>query len=154
VLVIEVSLPIFRQRHGYMILKEDDAIIGGPWKCLGKSDNLRAARANNPTRDPLRIKGDTPLGTYHTRGVSPANIIGIGDRWIALDPVSGDALTAKMNGRRGLGIHGGRGNDRLVPTEGCVRLFNIDFLTLAELMDGNGAVVLIKELASAEEPNT
>jgi hypothetical protein len=94
--------------------------------CLGKSDNTRARAAGNPSRDPRNPFGDFPLGTY--RGVVSSEL------WyplrsygaeppVMLSPVSGDALEAYRNGRRGLAIHSGDlRKGRLRVTHGCLRV--------------------------------
>ena len=99
--------------------------------CLGKADNTRAAAHGNSRRDPVHPWGDTPTGLY-----APARVVWfaartpLGEAWLPLEGVHGDALTARHNGRTGLGIHAGRGSGRLVPTYGCVRLRARDFYTM------------------------
>lgn len=99
--------------------------------CLGKADNRRAAEHGNPDRDPVRPYGDTPLGRYDGKVVRfdlPDKVLG--EAWIKLDPKSGEALAGLGNGRSGLGIHGGRGDEKLMPTLGCVRMYDRDFKVL------------------------
>lgn len=95
--------------------------------CLCKADNQTAAKKGNPSRDPLKMFGDTPLGLYKAKVGSRLP----GERSygkfpvIRLTPTSGDALIAKQKGRRsGLLIHGGHlgPQGRLRPTNGCVRV--------------------------------
>ena len=116
-------------------------------RCLGKADSLSAAEAGNPTRDPFRRYGDTPTGKYQG-SVDPPRVPAQGSelaKWlrsygqwptIRLEPVSGDALTAKNNGRRGLLIHGGDPNNvgNLRPTNGCIRVDNVSQLSLVEAL--------------------
>jgi hypothetical protein len=105
---------------------------------LGKSDNAAAARRGNPSRDPTRPFGDTPAGEYACAIGRPGAVTAELERkygphgWIALDPIAGQALQAKRNGRFGLLIHGGALNakGRLRPTHGCIRMFNPDLAAL------------------------
>jgi hypothetical protein len=99
--------------------------------CLGKADNARAAVHGNPKRNPVHPWGDTPTGRYApARAVWFATRTPLGEAWLPLEGVHGDALTARHNGRTGLGIHAGRGSGRLVPTYGCVRLRARDFYAM------------------------
>jgi lipoprotein-anchoring transpeptidase ErfK/SrfK len=56
--------------------------------------------------------------------------------WITLNPVAGQALEAKRNGRFGLLIHGGApgAGGALRPTFGCLRLTNGDMRGLMEIV--------------------
>jgi hypothetical protein len=101
-------------------------------KCLARS----VGHPSNPTRDPLKYRGDTPVGKYALTFCTAlaAPIPGIGSLWIGLDPddfYDTQARKAELNGRRGLGIHGGRGDALLKPTHGCVRLADSDMRRLA-----------------------
>lgn len=107
--------------------------------CLGKADNHKALKKGNPDRDPTLPYGDTPTGLYGAVRVVklPEELQGrLGDYWMQLDPEAGDALQAELRGRTGLGVHGGRGNERLVPTFGCVRLFDRDMQEFYEMSQG------------------
>src|SRR5260370_10545608 len=126
---IQVVLKQNRIQLGQLTVLDDDAaVLFGPVPCLCKADNQEAAQHGNPARDSTRSFGDTPTGDYsiaelvthpkgdttlHTYRASPSAL---------LDPQSGDALTAKTNGREGLMIHGGApsANRGLRPTHGCV----------------------------------
>ncbi|HEV2687303.1 MAG TPA: L,D-transpeptidase [Bryobacteraceae bacterium] len=128
---IQVALHKDRTVPGsFQVLADaDSTVLFGPVPCLGKADNQDAAQHQNPTRDPKRPFGDTPTGGYnvaaivshqgetdlHTYGAFPS---------LLLDPQSGDALTAKQNGREGIMIHGGApsATGGLRPTHGCIRL--------------------------------
>lgn len=145
---IVIELPSDRRKQGSLRLYDGERLLISDVVCLGKSDGMRAARANNIFRTTTKIKGDTPLGSYTSPGVTPAFVFGIGDTWIPIQPTAGDALVGYNNGRRGLAIHGGRGNDRLMPTEGCVRLYDLDFKALASLLDGEAVEV---EIVQREE---
>lgn len=130
---IEITLPRNRHKSGVLLLLGGERVVA-TMLCLGRAAGELAAAGKNPTRDPVRRNGDTPLGVYLApRGVEarPRNRqAGFGAHWIPLDPIGGQAQTAKDNGRAGLAIHGGRGDQRLVPTAGCVRVFDKDFATL------------------------
>jgi hypothetical protein len=58
-----------------------------------------------------------------------------GAAFLLLDPQSGDALSAKMLGRTGLGIHGGdlAPDGALRATEGCLRTTNEAMMFIAAL---------------------
>lgn len=98
--------------------------------CLGDAADSLSVAKGNPTGDPTKFLGDTPSGQYIAQKgvvVLGQHVEGIGTQWIPLDPVGGQAQVAENNGRSGLAIHGGRGNDRLKPTKGCIRVFDKDF---------------------------
>ncbi len=117
--------------------------------CLARAAAEVAAAAGNPKRDPLKRRGDTPAGSY----VAPQGVValdppqkGFGGGWIPLDPVGGEAQAAENAGRRGLAIHGGRGDKKLVPTAGCVRVLDADFARIAGALRGaKGFVVEVRE---------
>lgn len=120
--MIRVVLPQNRRLPGELTATFD-GVTHGPFRCLGKADNGKARSSGNPTRDPLKVNGDTPTGSYiatigevyggKTYGPHPV---------IRLEPVSGDALKAKQNGRKGLLNHSGTTRDgQLRPTFGCIR---------------------------------
>lgn len=124
-----------RSRPGTLSVYRGLVRIAGPFRCLAKSDNLAAAAAGNPTRDPLRKMGDTPLGRFSLSLIAPGTperSYGPGKRYL-LDPTGGAALLAKRNGRRGMEIHGGPLNigGQLRPTHGCIR---VDDATITELL--------------------
>lgn len=124
---IAIRLPKNRVMAGTLQLVGDDGaeILRGD--ALGRSDALAAVKAGNPSRNPLKSYGDTPVGQYlgalMAGCLQPARSYGLCPP-ISLSPVSGQALQAKLNGRRGLLIHSGdlglQGGLR--PTHGCVRI--------------------------------
>ena len=121
-LKILITLPADRAQPGK--LTYDQRTV----PCLGKADNARAMANGNPMRDPTFPWGDAPTGLYASaRPVWFATRTPLGEAWIPLDGVQGDALAARHNGRTGLGIHAGRGSGRLIPTYGCIRLRARDF---------------------------
>lgn len=137
-LTIDVQLPADRTKYGRLqLLDSTGAVVAGPFDAYGKADNLAAAARGNPTRDPTQSYGDTPTGNY--RGYvndlprTPKNDATYGPQGvITLDPVSGQALTAKQNGRFGLLIHGGAPSaaGKLRPTFGCIRVANASMTAL------------------------
>jgi hypothetical protein len=140
---IEITLPKDRTLPGKLQAFDDgDLLILDGIGCLGKSDNATAKLHGNPDRITTRPFGDTPTGEYrvvqlvahlhseseiHTYGTFPS---------VLLDPLSGDALAAKQNGRTGLMIHGGvpGGGGRLRPTFGCIRIAENDERDLVALI--------------------
>lgn len=111
-------------------------------KCLGRADTFLAERSNNPSRNPLLPGGDTPCGEYTCALADVGNNLrsyGPFER-IAITPVAGPALQAKLAGRTGLMIHGGAPGTGggLRPTEGCIRLSNSDMQKLIELYTAQG----------------
>jgi len=140
---IEVRLPENRDNYGSLtVLNGLGIVIYGPVPVLGRSADYLASRNGHSNRNSLRQYGDTPLGVY--KGVAKpsstrryngrkysdektrSGLLSYGNEGlIALDPIAGDALSAKENGgRAGLLIHSGDlRNKRLRPTAGCIRMF-------------------------------
>lgn len=149
---IVITLPENRYNPGSLSVYDNEGTKLFWCMCLGKADNGKARREGNPTRDPLKQYGDTPTGTYEkTRIVRlPEGRVGIGEYWITLDPIGGDAQIAEDNGRHSLGIHGGRGNDRLVPTLGCIRAADKHMHELFMLLQSCAFSVEIKEASKGE----
>jgi len=111
--------------------------------CRGKADSSQAARQGNTSRDATRPYGDTPAGLYRPSRITrfaPSHKT-LGPTAILLEGQTGDALKAAQRGRTGLAVHGNRGNDRLMATYGCLRLFDRDIALLAKLI-GEAAVVV------------
>lgn len=149
---MKIMLPEDRAKPGILRLFEGpQQTLVFDAQCLGKADNLRAADKGNPARDPARPYGDTPTGEYGpTRWFPFAQPHPrMGDGWIPLSGISGQAEDAVRNGRTGLGIHAGRGDGRLVPTYGCVRMRDADMARLAEIVgDREIRVEIYEELAA------
>jgi hypothetical protein len=116
--------------------------------CLGRSAGVFDRLTGTVRRDPLAWRGNTPTGTYAETFVShlAKPVLGIGRLWIGLDPVAGQALEAERRGRRGLGIHGGRGHGQLKPTHGCIRLRDGDMAALARVAGKARFTVEIEEV--------
>lgn len=118
-------------------------------ECYGKADNVQASIHGNKSRDPLRPFGDTPTGVYRGHPVASAGqdqgtLRKYGPHgYISLDPISGDALQAKNNGRFGLLIHGGDPSTKgqLRPTFGCIRLANDDMERLMTAVGGSAGTL-------------
>jgi hypothetical protein len=142
-LQINIVLPNFRVRPGqFSVIDGTGLVVLGPVACLGKADSATAALHGNPSRDPALPFGDTPTGTYavvefvvHTPGETSLHTYGAHPS-ILLNPLSGQALTAKNQGRTGLMIHGGApsATGGLRPTNGCVRLAEEDQGSLVALI--------------------
>lgn len=140
---ILVKLPPLRERQDSGTLR----LVDGAGHellscdCLGKADGKAAAAAGNPDRDPVLENGDTPTGLYAAARALPIppqdpNFTHMGAWFIPLNGVSGDAARAKNAGRKGLAIHAGRGDDRLVPTLGCLRLRDVHMAELDTALNG------------------
>lgn len=147
-MLVRVTLPRDRQQLGALeVLSGDTVLFTCP--CYGKADYLYAEQHGNPERDPLRIGGDLPTGTYtgrvngvlvslHTYGPHPV---------VRLDPTGGDAEIAESNGRRGLLAHGGGLNaqGKLRPTHGCLRLADADQEQLVRTLGDEPCQWLVQE---------
>lgn len=143
---VRIELPGNRYQPGALRVLQGARTVAGPWACLGRAANELAALAGNPHRDPIMHDGDTPTGLYGRTMVLPTSgREGLGLRWIPLIPVAGQALDASLKGRTGLGIHAGRGDEKLVPTAGCVRMLDRDFATLAAALGNSSFDVEIVE---------
>jgi hypothetical protein len=150
---IHIHLPRDRARPGELLLfNSSKAAPVFSCPCLGKADNQQAAIRGNPDRSAIRPYGDTPTGSYVPTRVEPYRGIGkhIGPRWMPLEGADGEALQARVNGRTGLAIHAGRGDGRLVPTHGCIRVRDADFAAIDRFL--NGAVVEVTVFEVGEVP--
>lgn len=126
---LRAVLPTNRWLAGTLMVEDDSgSVVLGPFPCRGKADGYIAGVHSNPDRDPTRPFGDHPAGLYLIsvvqRDKPPAH--SYGPFFLLMDPMSGDALTAKENGRTGLAIHGGdlNADGSLRATEGCLRTTN------------------------------
>ena len=146
---IDIELPFNRLGEGTLRLigQDGDALLTA--RCRGKADGRKAAREGNRTRSPLLPYGDTPSGIYQPTRVHhfPQQAKSrLGPAWMPIIGVHGDALAARQNGRVGLGIHGGRGDAKLIATYGCVRMLDKDFGRLAELLGDAEVGVTIRDV--------
>lgn len=144
---ILILLPRDRLTAGRLHLFDQRGDKLASYHVLGKADNERAAREGNADRDPTRPYGDTPRGRFEMTAVTDSpNPDKLGRRWIPLVGVEGDALLATERGRVGLGIHAGRGDERLVVTFGCPRLLNRDMAELEKLLGTEKVRVNVEDL--------
>ncbi|MGD8325520.1 MAG: hypothetical protein PVF65_01265 [Sphingomonadales bacterium] len=143
-----ILLPKDRRIHGQLFCLGPQGEILFDCPALGKADSSRARHKDNPTRSPVLPYGDTPCGNYRPSEVIPLHPAHprIGELWIPLEGEDGDAALAHSKGRRGLGIHAGRGDDRLVPTFGCVRLLDQDMQHIHQLAGQHQFKISIEEL--------
>lgn len=143
---LTVFLPKNRWLPGIARLQAPDgARLLGDMPCRGKADNARAAKAHNADRDPTRPWGDTPSGTYRPSSMTRfrSSHRTLGPLAILIEGETGDALAAKQKGRTGLAVHGGRGDDKLMATYGCVRMFDRDMLALSEAIGSDPVQVIV-----------
>jgi hypothetical protein len=122
-------LPKNRESEGtFWITDSAGATIFGPVRARGEADNSGAAAHGNVIEDPTKAYGDHPSGLYAIIAVvhDPVPAHSYGPVFLKLDPRDGEALTAKLNGRAGIGIHGGDPGPGggLRSTFGCLRLTN------------------------------
>jgi hypothetical protein len=131
-----------RTQVGVIKLFSDAGSLVRFYSALGKAANDDARDHGNPHASPLLLYGNTPNGVYDVLGIVPT---GAGTPYadtskygtagvIKLDPVSGEALLAKQNGRTGILVHGGSpgGTHLLRRTNGCIRMMDAE---LADLLD-------------------
>lgn len=144
---ITITLPKNRLSYGTLTLGNNQ------YRCLGRADSMLATAANNPSRDPLLLMGDTPLGAYTGTVVAA----GVGSGALrSYGPNKRILLSPPPKGRAGLMLHGGApsSNGGLRPTEGCVRLSNEDIASvLAQLGTDTTCEVSIVE-GSPYKPST
>jgi hypothetical protein len=150
---IKIILPNDRTKTGTLTLVDANTGLPlfGPVPVLGRAARNTATAHGNPSGDPLLPFGDTPTGTYNVPNIvrngtgTTRPTIQYGESGsIVLDPTSGNALTAKNNGRTGLLIHAGRhANSSVVapsalkPTNGCIRMRDWDLQQLIDAIQAN-----------------
>lgn len=131
---IFVYLPTDRWKPGFLRLFDPNGTkMLYDMPCRGKADGGRATKEGNPARDPAKPFGDTPSGLYRPSRItrfSPSHKT-LGPLAILLEGQTGEALKAAQQGRTGLALHGGRGDDQLMATHGCIRVFDRDMALLA-----------------------
>ena len=101
--------------------------VAPPAEAYADADSQAAAAHGNPGELATEPFGDHPFGSYRVTAVKRSSTAQEMERYgpvrLQLDPISGEALTAKINGRIGLCIHGGpTRNGRLRATNGCLRV--------------------------------
>jgi len=130
---IRSKLPLNRWLPGTLVVEDDhNNVVLGPFPARGKADSYDAEKHGNPDRYPTLPYGDHPYGSYNVVLVQAdkPTFHTYGPFFLLLDPVSGDALKAKKNGRTGIGIHGGDPATEETPwgwlraTDGCLRTTN------------------------------
>lgn len=136
---IRITVPANRNNRGTLAVLDAAGREVVSCVCLAKAAQELASKVGNSKRDPVKRYGDTPVGSYIAQKGAvaldpPQKSFGAG--WIPLDPVGGQAQTAEDRGRSGLAIHGGRGNTRLVPTGGCIRVFDRDYARIVAALRG------------------
>ena len=142
-LVIEVVLNKDRNIAGKIHITDD---FGNEVKLSAPTPYRSAAVLGYALhRDTVTSNGDTPTGTYEIKDTvvsSSQNKSSYGPMRIRLDPISGDALSAKENGRTGIDIHGGDsvtlpGRTGLKQTQGCVRVSNENIQLIDNIVKNN-----------------
>ena len=123
------ELPPDRETEGrFYIFDDAGSVILGPRRCRGEADNAGAAAHSNALEDPTKSFGDHPFGVSRVNALvqDPRPVESYGPFFVTLIPLEGEALEGWREGRRGIGIHGGKlGPDGLLrATYGCLRLDN------------------------------
>src|SRR5882724_450683 len=132
------KLPPDREAEGvFHVATDEGKPLAGPFRCRGEADNTGAKAHQNVQEDPTLAFGDHPYGVYRVVDLvaDPKPAHTYGPYFIHLSPVSGEALEAWRDGRRGIGLHGGDPGpgDTLRATYGCNRLTNEGITELAKL---------------------
>lgn len=155
-MIITATLPIDRTKLGSILVKDkfNQSVLSTD--CLGLSDEAFAASFNNPDKNPFKMGGNTPYGSYKGiielfKNPTEQDIHSYGpDGLIHLNAISGDAAIAcgpfnkqtGLGGRSGICLHGGVLNllytqwKSLRPTHGCIRVTNeilLSIFTVAKL---------------------
>ena len=149
------TLPRDRREPGILELLDGDGRRLHRCPCRGKADGAWAVKKGNPSRDPMRVGGDTPTGGW---GETRTDVREPGEgelnmgRWVwwlgpplGGAPRTGQAVDAARNGRTQLAIHAGRGDGDLMATHGCLRIRDRDAATLADLIGAEQVTVAIRE---------
>jgi hypothetical protein len=151
-MLITVTLPRDRTQLGTLIVKDkfNNSVLST--YCLGLSDEAFAASFNNVDKNPLKLGGNTPYGSYKCvielfKNPTEQDIHSYGPNGlIHLNALSGDAIIAcsplnkntGLGGRSGICLHGGVLNGAytqwkfLRPTHGCIRILDTALLTIFE----------------------
>jgi hypothetical protein len=143
---VVISFPADRSKPGTLVLRDSAGKLIFSCRAFGRS----AGHASNPSRDPMKFRGNTPLGKYATTFIShlAKPVTGIGSLWVGLDPdnfYDTQARRAEKAGRTGLGIHGGRGDAVLKATHGCVRVLDRDMADFYRIAGKARFTVTIEE---------
>ena len=136
---IQIPSGVDRRQPGILRVTTDDGKIVFQAPVLARADQRNANKHENPTRDPTKQMGDSPTGTYIATGWKKHSNTGIygPNGVIVLDPVAGEALEAKDQGKRQyIYIHGGGTDEQgaLRATYGCFRLSNSAMFELLRVL--------------------
>lgn len=121
-------------------------LIYGPVVALGRGSNNPLTNDNNHSNWKMK-NSDIPTGDYTASLIEakPGLIFGPEQR-IYLEPIAGNALIAKLNGRTGFMIHGGEAERNttykwypLKATNGCIRISDKDQKNLVKLVNNLGS---------------
>lgn len=145
---LHVYLPSNRNATGWLHVFGPEGKHLAEVECRGKADSAKATSTGNPGRDPTLPYGDMPSGRFELTEITPtgSNAAKLGPLWIPLTGKDGEASVAKINGREGLGIHGGRGDGELIATYGCLRLRDRDFALIKSLIGTDQVSVQIEDV--------
>lgn len=143
---IQVCLPANRWNAGVLhVFDPSGKCVLKDIPCRGKADGGRAKKEGNSSRDTTKPFGDTPLGLYRPSKIThydpPRNTVGSCCIWLVGQ--SGDALKAVQNNRTGLALHANRGNEKLMATYGCIRVFERDMAQISEAIGDERVTVTI-----------
>jgi hypothetical protein len=120
----------------------------GPKFCNGRADLGTASTQGNPGAIATKPYGHSPTGDFSVRGlrvVTAAEMAKYGAQdALRIDGITGEAMVRKANGTHDLLIHGGRPNlaspTLLRPTNGCLRLLDVDMQSLLNAIAQNGVL--------------
>jgi len=138
-------LPKDRSQTGTLEAWNAGTLVGS-FSVLGKADNAMARQKLNPTRDPVKQFGDTPVGTWRmTCGACQLDVGTYGTEPVyTMWPLSGQALASHSpaNRRAGIWLHGGEPNAAggLRPTYGCLRVSDVTMAALHALTAKHGGI--------------
>ena len=110
--------------------------VVAPALAYADADSWAAAKHDNPGELATRPLGDHPFGSYRVTAVRWSTTDDerqhYGPVRLVLDPLAGEALAAKNNGRIGLCIHGGPTREGAFrATNGCLRVYDRTAVALA-----------------------
>jgi hypothetical protein len=147
-LSLKVVLPVDRNNLGTIQLDNNltGLAVWGPKFCYGRADRGMAGQNGNPNAISTVAWGNTPTGDYDVLGIrtvlpSEMNKYGSQDA-LSLKGVVGEAMIREANSGHQLLIHGGRpsfGTVLLRPTNGCLRLLDLDMKDLLGALASDGS---------------
>lgn len=143
---IDVIVPKNRMNQGVLVVFDNTGILFKTY-CLCRGNHRDRVRSSKKEKN---SNGDTPTGLAKVRHNPKAHNgdVRYGNHgMLYLDGVDGEFKTATDNGRNGIAIHAGhtrkengKGADeelkdigKLMPTHGCVRVYNAEMKKLDEL---------------------